>query len=103
MSHKIVVLTALLALMLPMHIYAQSGAVVGTPTLLTPAGRPMKMTEASLTFQAPPRQRVFERGDIIYVHIKDKRSYSNTANNQPKKKIETSTRITGWSKFTGLF
>ena len=83
--------------------FAQSGAVNGTPTLLTPAGRPMKMTEASLTFQAPPRQRVFERGDIIYVHIKDKRSYSNTANNQRKKKIETSTRITGWSKFTGLF
>ena len=86
-----------------MPIFAQSGAVNGTTTLLTPTGRPMKMTEASTIFQAPPRQRVFEIDDIIYVHIKDKKTYSNSANNQRKKKIETETKVTAWSKFAGWF
>ena len=103
MSHRIVILTAFLALSVAMPVFAQSGAVNGTSTLLTPTGKPMRMMDASLTFQAPPRQRVFEEGDIIYVHIKDKRDYSNTANNQRKKKIETDTKITGWTKFMGFF
>jgi flagellar basal body L-ring protein FlgH len=84
-------------------VLAQSGAVNGTSALLTPSGRPMKMTEASTIFQAPPKQRIFEVEDIIYVHVKDKRSYSNSANNQRKKKIETETKITAWSKFAGWF
>ena len=83
--------------------FAQSGSINGTPALLTPSGRPVKMTEASLTFQAPPKQRVFEIDDIIYVHIKDRREYSNTANNQRKKKIETQARISYWSKISGVF
>jgi flagellar basal body L-ring protein FlgH len=104
---KIVVLPAVMALFMALLLtlpgFAQSGAVNGTPALLTPTGRPVRMTEASLIFQAPPKQRVFEEEDIIYVHIKDKRDYSNTANNQRKKKIEAEAKVTGWSKFTGLF
>ena len=108
MPRKTALLSSVLTLCLAIPLFAQplfaqSGVVNGTPILLTPAGRPMRMTEASLTFQAPPKQRVFEIEDLIYVHIKDKRDYSNTANNQRKKKIETETRVTAWSKFTGLF
>jgi len=91
------------ALFFAIPVLAQSGSVNGTSTLLTPTGRPVKMTEASSIFQAPPRQRVFEIDDIIYVHVKDKRSYSNSANNQRKKKIETETKVTSWSKFAGWF
>lgn len=102
MSVKLCIFTVL-ALFFAMPVLAQSGAVNGTSTLLTPTGRPMKMTEASSIFQAPPRQRIFEVEDIIYVHVKDKRSYSNSANNQRKKKIETETKVTAWSKFAGWF
>ena len=73
------------------------------PSLYNQNGRPMRMTEASLTFQAPPRQHVFQKNDIIYVHIKDRKEYNNTANNQRKKKIETSGKLTSWSKIAGLF
>jgi flagellar L-ring protein precursor FlgH len=102
MSRKIFIF-AVLALFSAAPLFAQSGAVNGTPTLLTPGGRPMKMTEASTIFQPPPKQHVFQVEDIIYVHIKDKRSYSNTANNQRKKKIETEAGLTAWSKITGIF
>ncbi|MDR0327999.1 MAG: flagellar basal body L-ring protein FlgH [Planctomycetaceae bacterium] len=103
MTHKIIVSSTLFTLLFTASVFAQSGTVNGTPAMLTTGGRPVKMTEASLTFQAPPRQRVFEKGDIIYVHIKDKRLYSNSANNQRKKKIETETKITAMSKFAGFF
>lgn len=82
---------------------AQTGMINGTPALLTPNGRPVRMSDASLTFQAPPKQRVFQVEDLIYVHIDDKRSYNNTANNRRKKNIETEARITYWTKFAGLF
>jgi len=102
MSKKVGIFTVF-ALFFALPVFAQSGAVNGTSSLLTPTGRPMKMTEASTIFQAPPRQRVFEVEDIIYVHVKDQRKYSNTANNQRKKKIETETKVTAWSKFAGWF
>jgi len=103
MSNNISILTAVFTLFFATSVFAQTGAITGTPALLTPSGRPVKMTEASLTFQAPPRQHVFQVEDIIYVHIKDKRTYSNTANNQRKKKIDTETSLTAWTKITGLF
>jgi len=102
MSNKNII-SAVITLFLSTSVFAQSGAVVGTPALLTPSGRPVKMTEASLTFQAPPRQHFFQVEDIIYVHIKDKRTYSNTADNQRKKKVETTAALTAWTKVTGLF
>lgn len=103
MSHKITISIAVFALFYTVPVFAQSGAVNGMTSLRTPSGRPVTMTEASLTFQAPPKQHMFQIEDIIYVHIKDKRSYSNTANNQRKKKIETTASLTAWSKLTGLF
>ena len=84
-------------------VFAQSGIIAGTPALLTPNGRPMRMSEASLTFQAAPKPHEFQRDDIIYVHVKDRRSYNNTANNQRKKKIEAEARLTSWSKVAGIF
>ena len=104
MSYKIPFITVLLTLLLLPPVFAQSGAIYGTPSLLTPSGnRPVRMSEASLVFQAPPKQRVFQIEDIIYVHINDKRSYNNTANNQRKKQIDTTAAITSWSKITGIF
>ena len=103
MSNKISILTLLFVLLCVPAALAQSGPLTGTPALLTPSGRPMRMTEASLTFQAPPKQHVFEVDDIIYVRINEQTSYSNTANNQRKKKIETDARLTYWTKFAGLF
>jgi len=84
-------------------LFAQSGSITGTTTLLTPNGRPMTMTEASTTFRAPPKQRMFQVDDIIYVHIEDVRRYSNTANNQRKKRISAEASLTAWSKIGGLF
>jgi len=84
-------------------LLAQSGSIAGTPTLLTPNGRPMTMGQASLTFQAAPKPRMFQVDDIIYVHINDMRRYNNTANNQRRKRIETQAGITAWSKIAGLF
>ena len=101
MPHKTILL-AVAAVFFASPAFAQSGTVNGKSALLTPSGRAMKMTEASMIFQAPPRQRIFEIDDIIYVHVKDKRSYSNTANNQRKKKIEAMAELTAWSKITGI-
>ena len=84
-------------------VFAQTGAINGRTSLLTPNGKPMTMQQASLTFQAPPKQHVFQVEDIIYVHVKDKRLYRNTADNQRKKKIETESKITAMTKLTGLF
>lgn len=63
----------------------------------------MRVSDASLTYQTAPKARMFQIDDIIYVHIKDSRRYSNTANNQRKKKIEAEATVTAWSKITGLF
>ena len=84
-------------------LLAQSGSITGATTLLTPNGRPMTMTEASTTFRAPPKQRMFQIDDIIYVHIRDVKRYSNTANNQRKKRISAEASLTAWSKIGGLF
>jgi len=84
-------------------LLAQSGSITGTPTLLTPNGRPMTMSQASLIYQAAPKPRMFQIDDIIYVHINDMRRYNNTANNQRRKRIETQAGITAWSKVAGLF
>jgi len=84
-------------------LLAQSGSIAGTPTLLTPNGRPMTMSQASLIYQTAPRPRMFQVDDIIYVHINDRRLYSNTANNQRRRRVETEAGITAWSKIAGLF
>jgi flagellar L-ring protein precursor FlgH len=94
---------AVFALFFAAPLFAQSGAVDGTSSLLTPSGRAVKMTEASTTFQAPPRQRVFKEEDIIYVQVKQKFSVSSTANNQRKRKIESKTGVTGWTKLSSFF
>jgi flagellar L-ring protein precursor FlgH len=81
----------------------QSGSLGGTTALQNRNGKPAAISQVSLTYQAPPRQKVFQVEDIIYVHVKEKQSYNNLANNQRKKDIETEARITYWSKITGFF
>ena len=103
MSRKITISVVALVLLSISPVFAQSGAINGTSALLTPSGRPIRMTEASLTFQAPPRQHVFQVDDIIYVHVRDRLSYTNTANNQRRKRVENEFSITAWTKFAGLF
>jgi len=103
MYYKIALLAAVSALLLVPSVFAQSGTITGTPALLTKNGRPMTMSEASLTYQAMPKPHVFRKDDLIYVHVKDVKRYNNTANNQRKKKIEAEASITAWSKLGGLF
>jgi len=103
MTRKILSFIGISVFFFASSVFAQSGVLNGMPSLLTPSGKPMRMSEASLTFQAPPRQPVYQKDDIIHVHIKDKKSVSHTANNQRKKKIETSGKLTSWTKIAGLF
>jgi flagellar basal body L-ring protein FlgH len=103
MTSRIITLTAASVLFFAPSVFAQSGTLAGKPALLTPKGRPMTMMEASASFQPPPKQRVFQKEDIIYVHIKETKKYTNTADNQRKKKIETETSLTAWTKISGLF
>jgi len=102
-SLKNIFVVLISALFLVPSAFAQSGTIAGTSALLAPSGRPMTMQQASLTYQAAPRPRTFQVDDIIYVHIKDRRMHSNTANNQRRKRIETEASITAWSKIAGLF
>ena len=105
MSIKIIIpaiITVVLTLCAPTG-FAQSGSITGTPALLHPNGRPMTMSETSLTFQAPPKQHTYQIGDIIYLQVDERTHYSNTADNQRRKQIETGTALTGWVKFAGIF
>jgi len=102
MPYKFIVATFAFVLF-SSSVFAQSGAITGTPALLTPSGRPMTMQQASLTFQAPPRQHTFQVDDIIYVHVRDRMSYTNTADNQRRKRVESEAMLTAWTKFAGLF
>ncbi|MDR2115010.1 MAG: flagellar basal body L-ring protein FlgH [Planctomycetaceae bacterium] len=85
-------------------ILAQSGSLGGS-TALTPRknGRPLKMAEASLTWESAPRQKVYKEQEIIHVHYKQNWNYNNVANNQRKKSIKTSAKISGWFKWPDLF
>ena len=103
MYYKITFFAIILVLFLVSSLFAQSGSITGTPGQLTPNGRPIRMSEASTTFQAAPKPHAYQIDDIVYVHIKDSRRYSNTANNQRKKRIEAEAAVTAWSKITGIF
>ena len=100
---KKIALVALLFLFFALPAFAQTGSINGTTSLLTPNGRPMPMTHASQFFQAPPKQHVFQINDIIYVHIKDKKTYNNTANSQRRKQIRTEAALSAWTQISGLF
>ncbi|MDR3197338.1 MAG: hypothetical protein LBU34_05660, partial [Planctomycetaceae bacterium] len=84
-------------------IFAQSGSLGGSTVLTRESGRPLKMSEASLTWEAAPRQKVYKEHDIIHVHYKDQWNYNNVANNQRKKSVKTSAKLTGWFKWSNLF
>ena len=103
MSKKIIISATLLVFVwtIPFGL-GQSGMVNGTPTLKHPNGRPMTMSEASLTFQAPPQKHAYQIGDIIYVQVNQRSTYSNTANNQRRKQVETETSLTSWARFAGF-
>ncbi|MDR1963598.1 MAG: flagellar basal body L-ring protein FlgH [Planctomycetaceae bacterium] len=82
---------------------AQSGSLGGSTALTKADGKPLRMAEASLTWQAAPRQKVYQINDIIYVHYKQSWNYNNVANNQRKKSIKANAKISGWFKWPDLF
>ena len=102
MPHKIIAATIAFALFAS-SAFAQSGAVTGTPATLTPEGRPLLMRETSTTFAPPPRQHTFQVDDLVTVRVWERTTYSNTADNQRRRRIETETALTAWSKFAGFF
>ncbi len=81
---------------------AQSGGISGRSAMLTPSGRSMKMSEASLFYQPAPRQKVFEVEDLVTVHIRKAWNYNNAASNQRKKSIKTSYKLTAWFKWPDM-
>ncbi|MDR0336352.1 MAG: flagellar basal body L-ring protein FlgH [Planctomycetaceae bacterium] len=84
-------------------VLAQSGSLGGSTALNRGNGRPLTMSEASLTWESAPRQKVYKEQDIIHVHYKQSWNYNNVANNQRKKSIKTSAKISGWFKWPSLF
>jgi flagellar L-ring protein precursor FlgH len=84
-------------------VFAQSGSLGGTNALTRANERPLKMSETSLTWEAAPRQKVYKEQEIIHVHYKQNWNYNNVANNQRKKSIKTSAKISGWFKWPDLF
>lgn len=82
---------------------AQSGSLGGTPTLRHASNRTLKMSEVSPLYGPPPRQKVYQPQDIVYVNVKTDWGYSTTANQQRKRKIETEARLTYWFKLPKLF
>lgn len=91
-----------LTLLLTQQAAAQSGSLTGRSAMITPSGRTMKMSEASLTYQPAPRQKVFQVEDLVTVHVRKTYDYRNTANNQRKKSIKTKYRLTGWFKWPDI-
>lgn len=84
-------------------IFAQSGSLGGSTVLTRPDGQSLNMAEASLTWESIPRQKMYKKHDIIHVHYKQQWNYNNVANNQRKKSIKTSAKLTGWFKWPNLF
>ncbi|MDR2441884.1 MAG: flagellar basal body L-ring protein FlgH [Planctomycetaceae bacterium] len=85
------------------NTFAQSGSLGGSTALTRYNSKPLKMSEASLTWEAAPRQKVYKEQEIIHVHYKQSWNYNNTANNQRKKSIKTSAKLSGWFKWPDLF
>jgi len=84
--------------------FAQSGSLVGTSTLTPKQGvQPLKMSQASLIYQAAPRQRTYKEEDIVRINVKYDWAYNNITNNQRKKSIKTSAKITKWFKWPDIF
>ena len=85
-------------------LFAQSGSLMGTSTLTPKQGaQPLKMSQASLLYQAPPRLKVYKEEDLVRIRVKYDWAYNNTTNNQRKKSIKTSARITKWFKIPDIF
>jgi len=100
---KNIILSSIVFAFFTVSVFAQSGGIIGTPTLLHPDGKPMTVQQTSLIFQAPPKQHAFQIDDIIHVHVRERRTYSNTADNQRRKRVETGAALTAWTKFVGIF
>ena len=84
--------------------FAQSGSLMGTSTLTPKQGsQPLKLSQASLIYQSPPRHKVYKEEDIIRVRVKYDWAYNNITNNQRKKSIKTSAKVTKWFKVPDIF
>ena len=84
-------------------VFAQSGSLMGTPSLTPKQGaQPLKVSQTSFIYQPAPRQKVHKEKDLVTVRVKYEWQYNNTANNQRKKSIKTSAKITSWFKIPDL-
>ncbi|MDR2346853.1 MAG: flagellar basal body L-ring protein FlgH [Planctomycetaceae bacterium] len=84
-------------------VFAQYGSLSGSTTLRVGDGRPLTMAEGSALYRPAPRQKAYQLHDIVYVNVKKKWNYSNSATLTKTKKVESEARLTYWSKFKGLF
>ncbi len=96
------IFNCIIAILFAASASAQSGGISGQPAMLTPSGRSMKMSEASLYYQPAPRQKIHQVEDLVTVHVQEKWDYNNTANNQRKKSVKTSYKLTGWFKWPDI-
>lgn len=99
---KTIILTLAVLTLFCGSTLAQSGSLGGRTAMLSPSGRTLKMSEASLTYQPAPRQKVYQVEDLVTVHIRKTYNYNNVANNQRKKSIKTKYRLTGWFKWPDI-
>ena len=83
-------------------VSAQSGSLGGSPTLTHESGRPYSLAETSWLYQPQPRL-VFKKNDIIHVRVQTGWDYTNTANQQRKKSVESEMRLTSWFKLPKVF
>lgn len=97
-------LIALLFVFSNAPLFAQSGSLGGTTALKHANGASMKMSEVSRMYQSAPRQKVYKENDLVRVHVQKRWEFNNTANNQRKKSIKTSSKISAWFKMPdGIF
>lgn len=84
--------------------FAQEGSLGGETTARTPGGNYIATVPAtSLTFMMPPEAKTYKVNDLIQVRIVEEQEYSNTLNNQRKRSIKATSRLTGFFTLGGLF
>lgn len=84
--------------------FAQEGVLVGDTTYRAAGGNyAATLPMTSLTYRAPPQARQYKLDDIVVVRVLEEQDYSNTANNQRKRDIKMTTRLSEFFTFGKVF
>ncbi len=84
--------------------FSQEGVLDGETTYRAPGGAyAATVPMTSLTFQMPPEAKTYKMNDLIQVRVFDEQVYANTVNNQRKKSITSTSRLTDFLTFKGVF